>query len=398
MRKIKMLLVSPYTKDANSFWRAVGPWSYLAKMARKVGFDFEFDVAGEDLAHKGLAWDVMGRYDMAFFHRPCREDDLTIMKVARLMNVPTWVEFDDWLYEVPGWNPHAGLYAAPAVHQVISMMLACADLVSVTTSALYDRFRLVNPNVVIVPNSYRSDLYWYREETPPPRQPLFVWRGTNTHDADVLSVGAGWMSLPGKVRFYGNPPWMLLNQMQQARPDSFEVHGPQDPFVYMRELYNAAPKVLLCPLVDCFFNRVKSNIAYQEAIHAGALCVAPDLPEWRRPGVVTYEPGNALSFATAASSAFEMPQARYSETVADAYREMRNAYDAEVINEIRLKTLEAVLAPDFVRNRKNPWDQLLGLYTMSQLTGKPVSGPMAKAKQLLEEKEGSCNAARSATN
>lgn len=365
---IRMLLVTPYSKDANSFYRAVGPWSYFTKIARKVGFDFEFFVAGEDTGHKGVAWDTVGQYDMVFMHRPCRNDDLTILRVAKNKNIPVWVEYDDWLFDVPNWNPNAYAYNDLSMQNIMAMCLACADVVSVSTSALYDKMKAVNKNVVIIPNAYRSDLYPYRKPVIHRERKEIAWRGTNTHDADMLSVGASWNELPGKVNFYGGPFWLILNQMKQ---DSFRVIGQQDPFLYMKNLYQAAPRVLVCPLVDCFFNRAKSNIAYQEAMHAGALCVAPDLPEWKRPGVITYNAGNSLSFAQAVQQVFDMPDAERDEAVENGYQEMLKLYDTSYINDIRRSTLLATLASDFERNIQDPMDQLLGMWSMSQLKGTP---------------------------
>lgn len=367
---IRMLLVTPFSKDANSFHRALGPWSYLTKMARREGFDFEFFVAGEDTGHKGVAWDTVGQYDLVFMHRPCRTDDLTILRVAKNKNVPVWVEYDDWLFDVPPWNPHAGVYNNAALQNIIATCLACADVVSVTTSALYDQFRKVNPNVVIIPNAYRSDLYPYRQTPKAHERKEIAWRGTNTHDADMWSVAQAWSQLPGKVNFYGGPFWLVLNEMQH-RQRPFQVVGSQDPFEYMRNLYNEAPRVLVAPLVDCLFNRAKSNIAYQEAMHAGALCVAPDMPEWKRPGVVTYQSGNAASFQQAVSQVFDMGDQERDEMAEHGFQDMRAMYDASVINQIRKATLLATMASDFERNNKNPMDQLLAMWAMAQLKGQP---------------------------
>ena len=43
------------------------------------------------------------------------------------------------------------------------------------------------------------------------------------------------------------------------------------------------------PLKDNLFNHAKSNLAWIEATCAGAMTLAPDWPEWRRPGVSNYE-------------------------------------------------------------------------------------------------------------
>lgn len=361
---IKVLIVSPFSHDANSYHRCMGPWTYLAKHNRdKV----QIALAQDDLGMAGVAWDQIAQFDAVFFHRPCRDDDMTMLKIAKNLGIPVWADFDDWLFDVPYWNQTKHQYDQPGIQNVIATFVATADVVTVSTSALYDRFRLVNSNVVIIPNMYRSDIYRYRESDPGPRLNDFVWRGTNTHDADLLSVCDGFKRLPGKTLFFGGPTWVLLSQM---RPGSFLEVGTQDNLNYMKQILFAAPKVLLFPLVDCFFNRCKSNIAYQEALHAGALCVAPDLPEWNRAGVVTYAPGNAADFERAATQAIEMDSAERASVVEDAFDHMRVLYDAPNVNPIREQVLYAILAPDFKTNPRDPFDPLCGIWALGKLKGR----------------------------
>src|SRR5437016_2822374 len=98
---ISVLLVSPFSKDANSFHRCSGPWNYMAKQARIKDKQFRIALASDEVGIHGTAWDVVDQFDLVFFHRPCREDDLTILKIAKLLGVPTWVDYDDWLFDVP---------------------------------------------------------------------------------------------------------------------------------------------------------------------------------------------------------------------------------------------------------------------------------------------------------
>ncbi len=58
---------------------------------------------------------------------------------------------------------------------------------------------------------------------------------------------------------------------------------------YMGALVSLAPWLVIVPLADTLFNRSKSNLAWIEATTAGALTLAPDWEEWRRPGMVTYK-------------------------------------------------------------------------------------------------------------
>lgn len=384
---IKILAVSPMSKDANSFFRCMGPLSYLEKYAgngEKFQIKLSQDEIGNPQPHgmSGLAWDAIGRFDLVYMHRPCRPDDLTILRVARNMNVPVIVDYDDWLFDVPPWNPVAHMYQTAGVQNIVATMMACADVITVSTSALYDKVRPVNKNTIIVPNCYRSDLYSYRAASPPPANPVYAWRGTNTHEGDVLSVLEGWRKLSSKTLFFGGPPWSLLSQMPT---NSYQPMGGHDPFLYMKMLYKSAPKVVLVPLIDCLFNRVKSNIAYHEALHAGALCVAPDLPEWKRPGVISYQAGNSESFLISAEAAMQMHPDDHAKEVAIGFDEMKKRYDTTVISPIREQIFETTLASDFERNSRDPWDQLVGVWALSILKGKPAEMPHVP-QALLEEK------------
>ena len=55
-------------------------------------------------------------------------------------------------------------------------------------------------------------------------------------------------------------------------------------------VFPGRPKRAITPLCDTPFNRAKSNISWIESTVAGAVCVAPDFPEWNRPGIINYGP------------------------------------------------------------------------------------------------------------
>lgn len=359
--KVKILVVSPYSKDANSFWRCVGPMSYLAKHS---GGDIEMTLFSED--EEVIAWDTVIQHDIVFLHRPCRPMDLTIMQIARVLNVPVWIDYDDWLFHLPPWNRAAGMYHSMSFQNVMAHCIASADVISVTTAALYDQFRKVNRNVVIVPNAYRSDLFTYRTENPKPRKPVFMWRGSDTHDGDLHSVLPAFSKLKGKVHFLGSPSWQVLNTM---KPEAYQQHGAQDNLLFQRFIVDLAPKVVICPLDKIFFNHCKSNIAYIEGLHAGALIVAPNIAEWKRPGVITYEINNSDSFLEATTQAIEMNDESHAAEVKQAYEHMKSLYDISVVNEIRIGIVKAMTASDFQRNNRDPFDQLVPMWVLSQLKG-----------------------------
>lgn len=357
----KILVVSPFEADANSFWRCMGPFNYLAKYSRE-----EITVVSKK-TEQGINWvDIMG-VDLLFLHRPCRRDDLTLMQMAYNCGVPVWVDFDDWLFDVPGWNPNAPAYNNSTTQNFVAQCLATADVVTCSTEALADQFRKVNSRIVILQNAYRSDLFPYREKEIQKRNHTAYWRGSNTHEGDVLSVRDGFKDLPLPIQFLGRSSWLLLSGMH---PSSYQTVADQDFLVFNRYIYDLKPKLMVFPLVDCLFNRCKSNIAYIEAMHAGALVVAPDLPEWKHPGIFTYQPHDPKSFKETIFNTFELSERTAGTVVNGCFEEMKAKYDIAIINEKR-KTLALTLEKT---NTKSPFDPSHGMYALSILKGLTVSG------------------------
>lgn len=363
----RILVVTPYAPDANSFWRCMGPLTYLAKESNHS--------ISLTLQTESIGWPEMLQYDLVFCHRPCRRDDLTIMQIAANCNVPVWVDYDDWLFDLPSWNPNAPIYNDLNTQSIMAHCLAAADLVSCSTAELYNKFRLVNPNVCILPNAYRSDLFVYREEKLAPRNPLIYWRGTNTHDADLLSVKEGFQELKGQVIFMGGASWMLLASMKEKTYGTAPI---KELFEFNRTIYNIRPKVMIFPLVDCFFNRCKSNIAYMEAMHAGAICVAPDMPEWKREGVITYAPHDSNSFREAVNQAFSFSEEEHQEILKGAFASMKEKLDISHINRLRQAIVHQLTHPEYKKTEVSPFDQVVALRSLNVLKGKENAHPTQK--------------------
>lgn len=360
MKPIQLLVVTPYASDANSFWRCIGPMSYFSKTISDLTENRPVQMTVLDET-KPFMWNHMMPFDVLFMHRPCRENDLILMRLAYNLNIPLWVDFDDWLFAIPGWNPNAGAYMNSTTQLNMASALALADVVSVSTSELYRLYSQVNANVVIVPNSYRSDLFNYRNSEQP-RQNDVMWRGSNTHDGDLLSVKQGLQNLSHKILFLGQPSWILLSGMKQ---NAYEIKNAADVIVYFKFICDLAPKVLVFPLVDCVFNRAKSNIAYIEAIHAGAICVAPDLPEWRHPGVITYKPHDSDSFLEAVDYSMELSEPKHLAEVQAGFEHMVDNFDITQTNHIRHQIMSHLLSDTF--EKRNAFDQSWGMKALAIL-------------------------------
>lgn len=355
---MNILVISPYTRDASSFWRCMGPMSYLARHSNSK-INIEVPSIGTQ-----LAWDTIIRYDLVFMHRPCRRDDLTVMQIAKNANVPVWIDYDDWLFELPNWNPHQGSYHNPNLQILMAQMIACANVITVTTGALYQAFSKLNENVVICPNAYPSDMLPWRSKEPPERRHAFAWRGTNTHDGDLWSVKEGLKSLPDCLQVLGELPYSIRSEMDISQ---YNIIPHLDVTMYWQRIYELAPKFLIFPLADCFFNRCKSNIAWIEGCHAGSMTIAPDLPEWKQPGIINYKADNLESFNEAIHTATHLTPEIFHEQTQLSFEYMMQKYDISVINDIRVNICDAMFSRKFKWNKFSPFDQATGIWALSQL-------------------------------
>lgn len=360
----RILVITPEDQSSNAFWRSVGPMNYLAKWTEH---EIQVDhFAFLNTANLSLNWSQISRYDLVFLHRPCADSHLKVMQMCWTANVPVWIDYDDWLFGLPAWNPN-GTYHQHPVQLAMAQALACADYVSCTTVELYNAFKAVNQNTVLLPNAYRSDLYPHRIDNPlPPRHKdnFMVWRGSNTHAGDLLSVKDAWKELPFNIRFIGDVDWLTIGQV---KPERLKLLGGYDTMVYPRVLYDMFPTAMVFPLVDCFFNRCKSNIAWIEALHAGALCVAPDLPEWNRDGCINYKPHDAQDFLRACKEVMEMDTVLRAERVQLAFHKMRESLDIKVISNIRYQMVKEATHPEYRKTGANPFDQSVGLPVLAKM-------------------------------
>ncbi len=349
----RILIITPEDKSSNAFWRSVGPMNALQKLyANEVTCDhYAYDNPTMD-----LSWARISKYDVIFLHRPVADDHIKVMQIAWASNVPVWVDYDDWLFNLPAWNPN-NIYSSMGAQMNISRAIACADVVSCTTTPLYDAFRQLNPETVILPNAYRSDLYPFREEQDLPKRnenQFLFWRGSNTHAGDLLSVKSALKETIYPVWFMGGPEWQTVTEMPENKR---KLIGSTDTTVYFRTIYDLAPKAFISPLVDCHFNRCKSNIAWMEALFAGALCIAPDMPEWNRDGCVNYKAGDSKSFSDACREVMEMDPKVHEKRVQDAFYKMKETFDVKAISHQRRELIRTLTSSTYRKQtQNNPFD------------------------------------------
>jgi hypothetical protein len=302
---VKNLLVfAPNRTDATSLYRSHGP---LYALRRRMA---DLQVVEGTTA----TWVEMKMADAVFLQRPANDSHVALINLARVNHVPTWVDYDDDLYCVPFSNPTHANYNRQKTQNNVTTILAKADLVTVSTPAIANRFLAIlselekskdrepdwvlNPGkVVLLPNAYDTELLSKLEPRTTVPHKLICWRGSSTHDADLMTHAEPFCKAFGKhldwtINMLGAPFWGFIEAIDAIpgiRPTNNVITESLDPINFFDFLRTIGPALMIVPLQDNAFNRAKSNIVWLEGLHAGAVTLAPDWDEWRRPGIINYK-------------------------------------------------------------------------------------------------------------
>lgn len=277
---ISILVICPNPTDATSFYRGVRPLAAL-----------KLSMANLNLVYASQTdWTVLSMVDAVFLQRPFNGNHLAVARMAVEWKVPLWVDYDDDLFEVPQDNPAYAIYSKEEIQKNVAEICAMAKVVTVSTQALRRKLAPLNPDIVVVPNAWDEKLLTDRNERNLDANPLVLWRGSATHQRDILVHGEAIIELSKKHpnwtwHFQGYNPWFVTERMDPGKV----VTAPSVPVEkYFQFIRTIRPKLVITPLADNAFNRSKSNIAWIEATYAGAACLAPLWEEWMQPGVVGY--------------------------------------------------------------------------------------------------------------
>lgn len=251
-----------------------------------------------------------------------------VARMCKVLNVPLWVDYDDLYSAFPNWTQaQQQFYGGAEAQSVVRLCLELANVVTVSTEAL----KSLSQKAELVPNALPT-YFW--PMTGGPRSNSITWRGSSGHNADC-DWGLDAMREVASTRpehkwhFFGVPSYHCY--------DFGQVHAYKDAFSYMHDFCTLAPKVHVVPLVDCEFNRAKSNNAWLEATAAGAVVVAPAWPEWIRPGVINYS--DLASFRDGILRALDMSNADRAELVHKSRQFITEHLTLDVVNRRRMEIL-----------------------------------------------------------
>jgi hypothetical protein len=318
--RMRLGVVTPDANGGVSLMRALGPLSAMAREDRRLELVLPHSTGQGE---RSMGWSWLAGLDALFMSAPYTRHHGNLARMAKMMGLPVWVDWDDDLCCVPIYNPNCGAFNAEEIRPVLDTLVNLADVVTVSTEEIKRRRtpegnfgespKLTGGSPVppgegkirVLPNGCQWPF------TEGPRTKRIVWRGWGNHDADLLEVlpaieavardpkNAAW-----KWAFLGEPPW----QVSEAIPSGNLEHDTgADPMLYMGMLCHLRPWLQIVPLKENGFNRCRSNLAWIEASCAGAITLAPAWEEWLRPGVRNYDGGRGARGAGREGEVYDGP-------------------------------------------------------------------------------------------
>lgn len=180
-------------------------------------------------------------------------------------------EIDDCMSAVPPWSPHKA-YIPYDIDQEQAAAIKLCDAVTVTTPELATHIREIcdfDLDIRIIPNMLAKEELDRVDEIRRMKPPAtngkirIGWGGGHAHSGDLELL------LPAMREFHNKVEWFFLGNKPDCEvPIEFNQGVP--PPEFLSTLASARLNMIVAPLVDCKFNRCKSNL---RLIEAGAIGV-----------------------------------------------------------------------------------------------------------------------------
>jgi SAM-dependent methyltransferase len=221
-----------------------------------------------------IQWNILGKYDLVFMQRPFSNDHKLIADTCVDHRIPYIVDYDDDLFNVGEHNRAHPLYSNNHFRGNIQRICNGASQVWTATDTLTKVFKKWNPNTITIQNAIDLDIFGISTEE---RTKTIVYRGGDSHEMDLKAYQKEIFELIEELpdyefHFFGYCPSFIRDKVD---PKRLFHHRFTSPWIYMKQLKELRPKVVMVPLEDAEFNKSKSDVSWLEATSAGAIAVVP---------------------------------------------------------------------------------------------------------------------------
>jgi glycosyltransferase involved in cell wall biosynthesis len=302
----------------------LAPWEHALAVLRIAG---PVQEAGLQLIQGNLYEDIhperVSQADIVLLQRDFPQHSSAYRQIldrARQENKPVILDMDDLLLELPEDHPDRTThYYAKALFPVLRALIE-ADAVTAATEPLCEYVRQFNPNVWLLPNYLKDDLWRLRPPKSPEEggSPVVVgYMGGESHLPDlerILSALSDLLQRHGqgmKLRFWGIQPPAALRDHPNVEWTPLKINEYTE---FARFFQEQECDIFIAPLADTRFNRCKSQVKFLEYSALGAPGVYSRIAPYER--VVVHGENGFLASSPAewvesVSRLIEEPSLRY---------------------------------------------------------------------------------------
>lgn len=276
---MRLLLIEPNPTDATSFYRSRGVWPFIKDVTIQIPRRWD-----------KLEWTEAVLCDVAVVQRPSHPHSVHTIGLLKECGKKVIVDYDDDVTCIEDHNP-VFEHFSKNIDDIIKCM-EMADVVTVSTQALYDSFSKYNKRVVIIPNALNDFIFPVNHKSPFRFRHIAYYRGGSTHQRDVYARQEEIVRMikqnPYWKFFFIGDRFQFIEAQTQRCKNHFAINYLPC-FEFLKMINELAPTVHFNFLQDTPFNRAKSNCAWIEATYAGAASLAPlGLPEFVNKPAIQY--------------------------------------------------------------------------------------------------------------
>lgn len=333
MTRKKILLASKCQNDTTSFLRAMGAFSHstlrqhVEIMREPKDQTWVFD------------WSYYWEVDAIYLHRPSNMHDRQIIDQAKQMGVPIWVDLDDDLENVTPDNPAFSVYNDSYSKETIQFACREADVLSCGGEVHAEKLRReLKREVHLIPNALDDRLLSLKRSFSMNRK--LSWRGSESHRTDLLFYQVEIEKILDTqkldAKFFGWNPYFL--DWDGSR--RIQWLATKNIFDFYIALTSTNASFHMHPMVDTWFNRVKSNLCFTDATLAGSVICAPNFPEYQRPGVYKFDANDKGSFYNTMEIMINSSESRLRKNHNEAWEWIRDNILMSRVNLLRLEIIK----------------------------------------------------------
>ena len=281
---MKVITCIPNKEDATSLYRGHGVMCELHKVSN-IDCVFPETIYNVNEKQIGLSYLTAKGGDVFFLQRPDQDSHIAALQLAKSLNMPIVIDFDDNLLKVEWHNPYHQINSLNNVNykKNVERSLNIADAVIVSTKAMKKDFLKHNKNIYVVNNAFDNYVNTLATNYNIDSN-VVLWRGSRTHERDFNLLKNEYETIikdnPDFVFvFWTTKGWGCFEELE-SKYKNVKMKEAVHTFEYNLHLKNLKPALTTVSLEDTEFNRAKSNIAKLETVANGSLCISNNFDEW----------------------------------------------------------------------------------------------------------------------